>query len=40
VRAQEAANSFDNTGRKEALKQFLDDKSFKPGLGAYDRTKK
>jgi trans-feruloyl-CoA hydratase/vanillin synthase len=35
VRAQEAANSFDNQGRKEGLKQFLDDKSFKPGLGAY-----
>jgi feruloyl-CoA hydratase/lyase len=39
VRTQEAANSFDNTGRKEALKEFLDDKSYKPGLGAYDRSK-
>jgi len=39
VRAQEAANSFDNTGRKEAMKQFLEDKSYKPGLGAYDRSK-
>jgi trans-feruloyl-CoA hydratase/vanillin synthase len=39
VRAQEAANSFDSTGRKEAMKQFLDDKSFKPGLGTYDRSK-
>jgi trans-feruloyl-CoA hydratase/vanillin synthase len=39
VRAQEAANSFDSAGRKEAMKQFLDDKSFKPGLGAYERSK-
>ncbi len=38
VRAQEAANSFDNEGRKEGMKQFLDDKTFKPGLGAYDRS--
>ena len=40
VRAQESANSFDSEGRKEALRQFLDKKSFKPGLGAYDRTKR
>ncbi len=39
IRAQEAANSFDGDSRREALKQFLDDKSFKPGLGAYDRSK-
>jgi trans-feruloyl-CoA hydratase/vanillin synthase len=39
VRAQEAANAFDNEGRKEALKQFLDDKAYKPGLGAYDKSK-
>jgi trans-feruloyl-CoA hydratase/vanillin synthase len=38
VRAQEAANSFDSTGRKEGMKQFLDDKSYKPGLGAYDKS--
>lgn len=38
VRAQEAANSFDN-GRKEGLKQFLDDKTYKPGLGEYDLSK-
>jgi trans-feruloyl-CoA hydratase/vanillin synthase len=37
IRAQEAANSFDNEGRKEGIKQFIDDKSFKPGLGAYRR---
>jgi feruloyl-CoA hydratase/lyase len=39
VRAQEAANSLDHVGRKEAMKQFLDDRSFKPGLGTYDRSK-
>ncbi len=35
VRAQEAANSFDNEGRKEGIRQFIDDKSYKPGLGSY-----
>jgi trans-feruloyl-CoA hydratase/vanillin synthase len=39
VRAQEAANFFDNDGRKEGIKQFIDDKSYKPGLGAYDLAK-
>ena len=39
IRAQEAANSFDNEGRKEGIKQFIDDKSYKPGLGAYDKSK-
>jgi trans-feruloyl-CoA hydratase/vanillin synthase len=39
VRAQEAANFFDNDGRKEGIRQFIDDKSYKPGLGAYDRTR-
>jgi len=39
VRAQEAANSFDNDGRKEGMTQFLDKKSYKPGLGAYERTR-
>lgn len=39
VRAQEAANSFDNDGRKEGIKQFIDDKTYKPGLGAYDKSK-
>jgi trans-feruloyl-CoA hydratase/vanillin synthase len=39
IRAQEAANSFDNEGRKEGIKQFIDDKTFKPGLGGYDVTK-
>jgi len=32
VRAQEAANFFDNNSRKEGIKQFIDDKSFKPGI--------
>jgi trans-feruloyl-CoA hydratase/vanillin synthase len=36
IRAQEAANYFDAEGRKEATRQFIDDKTFKPGLGAYD----
>lgn len=35
VRAQEAANSFDAEGRKEGIRQFIDDKSYKPGLGTY-----
>ncbi|MEL0193361.1 MAG: p-hydroxycinnamoyl CoA hydratase/lyase [Halieaceae bacterium] len=39
IRAQEAANSFDNEGRKEGIKQFIDDKTYKPGLGAYDKSK-
>ena len=40
IRAQEALNFHDKTdGRHEGMKQFLDDKTFKPGLGAYDKTK-
>jgi feruloyl-CoA hydratase/lyase len=39
VRAQEAANSFDSEGRKEGIRQFIDEKSFKPGLTAYDRSR-
>jgi trans-feruloyl-CoA hydratase/vanillin synthase len=39
VRAQEAANSYDNEGRKEGIRQFIDEKSFKPGLGTYDISK-
>jgi trans-feruloyl-CoA hydratase/vanillin synthase len=35
IRAQEAANSYDDDGRKEGIKQFIDDKTYKPGLGAY-----
>jgi trans-feruloyl-CoA hydratase/vanillin synthase len=39
IRAQEAANSFDNEGRKEGIRQFIDEKSYKPGLGAYDKER-
>ncbi len=39
IRAQEAANYYDNQGRKEGIKQFIDDKTYKPGLGAYDKSK-
>ncbi|MEO8112837.1 MAG: p-hydroxycinnamoyl CoA hydratase/lyase [Phenylobacterium sp.] len=39
IRAQEAANFFDNEGRKEGIRQFIDEKSYKPGLGAYDPSK-
>ena len=39
IRAQEAANSYDNEGRKEGIRQFIDEKTYKPGLGAYDRSK-
>lgn len=39
IRAQEAANSYDNHGRKEGIRQFIDEKTYKPGLGAYDKDK-
>jgi trans-feruloyl-CoA hydratase/vanillin synthase len=39
IRAQEAANSFDGDGRKEGIRQFIDEKSYKPGLGAYDKSR-
>jgi trans-feruloyl-CoA hydratase/vanillin synthase len=37
VRAQEAANFHDNEGRKEGIHQFIDEKSYKPGLAAYQK---
>ena len=40
VRAQEAANSFDNEGRKEGIRQFIDEKSFRPGVATYDTSKR
>ncbi|MGH8171431.1 MAG: enoyl-CoA hydratase-related protein, partial [Steroidobacteraceae bacterium] len=40
IRAQEAANFFDNEGRKEGIHQFIDDKTFKPGLGPYDKSRR
>ena len=40
IRLQEGLNWFDKSdGRHVAMKQFLDDKTFKPGLGHYDKTK-
>jgi trans-feruloyl-CoA hydratase/vanillin synthase len=40
IRVQEAANFHDKTeGRKEGIRQFIDEKSYKPGLAAYDKTK-
>ena len=39
IRAQEAANSFDAEGRKEGIRQFIDEKSYKPGLGVYDKDR-
>ena len=40
IRAQEGLNWHDKSdGRHVAMKQFLDDKTFKPGLGTYDTTK-
>ena len=40
IRAQEALHSFGGTeARKEATRQFLDEKSFKPGLGTFDTSK-
>lgn len=39
VRAQEAANSFDNAGRKEGIRQFIDEKSYKPGLAPYEKDR-
>ncbi len=40
IRMQEGLNWFDKSdGRHVAMKQFLDDKTFKPGLGHYDKNK-
>jgi feruloyl-CoA hydratase/lyase len=39
IRAQEAANFFDNSGRQQGIRQFIDDKDYKPGLGAYDKSR-
>ena len=41
IRAQEALNWHDQTkGRLEGMKQFLDDKTYKPGLGEYDKSRR
>jgi trans-feruloyl-CoA hydratase/vanillin synthase len=40
IRAQEALNWHDRSdGRHAGMKQFLDDKTYKPGLGPYDKSK-
>ena len=40
VRAQEALSWQDKSeGRLEGMKQFLDDKTYKPGLGEYDKSR-
>lgn len=40
IRAQEALNFHDKTdGRHEGMRQFLDEKTYKPGLGEYDKAK-
>lgn len=40
IRAQEALHSFGGVAtRKEATRQFLDEKSYKPGLGVFDTSK-
>jgi trans-feruloyl-CoA hydratase/vanillin synthase len=40
IRAQEALNGMGGLeARKEATRQFLDEKTFKPGLGAFDASK-
>ena len=40
IRAQEALNWHDKSdGRHRGMGQFLDDKSYKPGLGEYDKAK-
>lgn len=38
VRAQEAANYFDDDARKQGIHEFIDQKSYKPGLGTYRRS--
>ncbi len=40
IRAQEALHSYGGVAaRKEATRQFLDEKSFKPGLSTFDTSK-
>ena len=40
IRAQESLNFHDTSdGRHRGMKQFLDDKSYKPGLTGYDKSK-
>ena len=40
IRAQEGLNWHDKSdGRHVAMKQFLDDKTFKPGFAPYDKSR-
>jgi trans-feruloyl-CoA hydratase/vanillin synthase len=39
IRAQEAAFHYDRDGSKAGIRQFIDEKSYKPGLGAYDKAR-
>lgn len=40
IRAQEALNFHDKSdGRHRGMKQFLDDKTYKPGLTGYDKSR-
>jgi trans-feruloyl-CoA hydratase/vanillin synthase len=40
IRAQEALHSYGGVeARREATKQFLDDKTYKPGLGTFDTSR-
>lgn len=34
-----SANSFDNDGRKEGIRRFLDDKRYRTGLGSYNTSR-
>jgi len=40
IRAQEASDNFDKEGRKEGIRQFLDEKTYKPGLSSYNKSAK
>ena len=37
LRAQEAAFYYNDEAKTEGIKQFIDDKSYKPGLGTYEK---
>ncbi|HKR92246.1 p-hydroxycinnamoyl CoA hydratase/lyase [Novosphingobium sp.] len=37
LRAQEAAFYYNDEAKTEGIKQFVDDKTYKPGLGAYEK---
>ncbi len=39
VRAQEGAYYFDKEASREGIRQFIDEKTYKPGLGTYDKKR-